>query len=61
MQMTIGNFFFMHLRQVGIEHVFGVPGDFNLQLPEQVKEVEGIEFIGTCNELKFNCHELPIL
>ena len=60
MQMTIGNFLFMHLRQVGIEYVFGVPGDFNLQLLEQVKEVEGIEFIGTCNELKFNYRELPI-
>jgi TPP-dependent 2-oxoacid decarboxylase len=51
MQMTIGNFLFMRLRQVGIGHVFGVPGDFNLQLLEQVEEVEGIEFIGTCNEL----------
>ena len=51
MQMTIGTFLFMRLKQVGIGHVFGVPGDFNLQLLEQIKEVEGIEFIGTCNEL----------
>ncbi|MBN1834024.1 MAG: alpha-keto acid decarboxylase family protein [Deltaproteobacteria bacterium] len=51
MKMTIGNFLFMRLQQVGVEHVFGVPGDFNLQLLEQVKEVDGIEFIGTCNEL----------
>ena len=51
MKMTIGEFLFMRLSQVGIEHVFGVPGDFNLQLLEQVKEVEGIEFVGTCNEL----------
>jgi len=51
MKMTIGNFLFLRLQQVGIEHIFGVPGDFNLQLLEQVKEVDGIEFIGTCNEL----------
>jgi TPP-dependent 2-oxoacid decarboxylase len=51
MKMTIGQFLFSRLRQIGVEHVFGVPGDFNLQLLEQLKEVEGIEFIGTCNEL----------
>ena len=51
MKMTIGDFLFVRLQQIGVEHVFGVPGDFNLQLLEQVKEVGGIEFIGTCNEL----------
>lgn len=51
MKMTIGNFLFTRLQQLGVEHMFGVPGDFNLQLLEQVKEVDGIEFIGTCNEL----------
>lgn len=50
-KMTIGNFLFLRLRQIGIGHVFGVPGDFNLQLLEQIKEVEGIEFVGNCNEL----------
>jgi TPP-dependent 2-oxoacid decarboxylase len=51
MKMTIGSFLFLRLRQAGIEHVFGVPGDFNLQLLEQIKEVKGIDFVGTCNEL----------
>ena len=51
MKMTIGNFLFMRLQQIGVGHVFGVPGDFNLQLLEQIKEVSGIDFIGTCNEL----------
>ena len=51
MKMTIGNFLFMRLQQIGVGHVFGVPGDFNLQLLEQIKEVGGIDFIGTCNEL----------
>lgn len=51
MKTTIGNFLFMRLRQMGIGHVFGVPGDFNLQLLEQLNEAEGVEFVGTCNEL----------
>lgn len=51
MKMNIGIFLFTRLKRVGIEHVFGVPGCFNLQLLGPVKEVEGIELIGTCNEL----------
>jgi indolepyruvate decarboxylase len=51
MKMTIGRFLIMRLQQMGIAHVFGVPGDFNLQLLEQFHEVEGIEFVGNCNEL----------
>ncbi|WP_420238705.1 alpha-keto acid decarboxylase family protein [Telmatobacter bradus] len=49
--MSIGNFLFLRLRQMGIAHVFGVPGDFNLQLLEQLQPAEGIEFVGACNEL----------
>lgn len=51
MKTTIGNYLFTRLRQMGIGHVFGVPGDFNLQLLEQLQEAKGIEFVGTCNEL----------
>lgn len=51
MKMTIGEFLFLRLRQLGVSHVFGVPGDFNLQLLEQIKAVDGIEFVGACNEL----------
>lgn len=51
MKMTIGAFLFERLRQMGVSHVFGVPGDYNLQLLEQMKETQGIEFVGTCNEL----------
>lgn len=51
MKMTIGRFLFRRLREIGVGHVFGVPGDFNLQLLEQLGESDGIEFVGTCNEL----------
>lgn len=51
MKTTIGAFLLKRLRQLGIRHVFGVPGDYNLQFLEQIKEADGLEFIGTCNEL----------
>lgn len=51
MKMTIGHFLFRRLREIGVSHIFGVPGDFNLQLLEQLSEIDGIDFVGTCNEL----------
>ncbi|MFM2485794.1 alpha-keto acid decarboxylase family protein [Celerinatantimonas yamalensis] len=50
-QTTMGHYLWQRLKQMGIRYVFGVPGDFNLQLLEQLSEVDGIEFVGTCNEL----------
>ena len=51
MKMTIGHFLFRRLREIGVSHIFGVPGDFNLQLLEQLSEIDGIDCVGTCNEL----------
>lgn len=51
MKITIGDFLINRLKEVGIEHLIGVPGDFNLQLLEQLKEHEGIRFVGASNEL----------
>ncbi len=51
MHMQIGTFLACRLKEVGIRHVFGVPGDFNLSFLEQIQDVPGIEFIGNCNEL----------
>lgn len=51
MRTTIGEFLLRRLTEIGVEHLLGVPGDYNLQLLEQVKKVDGIKFVGTCNEL----------
>jgi len=51
MKMTIGNFLFSRLQEMGVNKVFGVPGDFNLQLLDQIEEVENLSFVGNCNEL----------
>ncbi|NDU92561.1 MAG: alpha-keto acid decarboxylase family protein [Ferrovum sp.] len=49
--ITIGELLLARLSDMGVRHIFGVPGDFNLQFLEQVSNAAGIEFIGTCNEL----------
>ena len=49
--ITIGELLLARLSDMGVGHIFGVPGDFNLQFLEQISSTTGIEFIGTCNEL----------
>jgi indolepyruvate decarboxylase len=51
MFMEIGEFLNLRLKQIGIQHLFGVPGDFNLSYLEQVEADAQLEFIGNCNEL----------
>ncbi|WAH60828.1 thiamine pyrophosphate-dependent enzyme [Pseudomonas silvicola] len=51
MDMTIGDFLLRRLRELGIDHLFGVPGDYNLAFLEQVEARDDIQFIGNCNEL----------
>ncbi|ENW78765.1 hypothetical protein F909_03727 [Acinetobacter sp. ANC 3929] len=51
MFIEIGDFLNLRLKQMGIQHLFGVPGDFNLSYLEQVEAGAQLEFIGNCNEL----------
>lgn len=51
MKTTIGAFLLQRLREIGVTHIPGVPGDYNLQFLEQIDDAQGIDFIGTCNEL----------
>lgn len=51
MFIEIGDFLNLRLKQMGIQHLFGVPGDFNLSYLEQVEADAKLEFIGNCNEL----------
>jgi indolepyruvate decarboxylase len=48
--MAIGDFLVRRLQEAGIGHVFGVPGDFNLELLRQMEDA-GLEWVGTCNEM----------
>ena len=51
MFMEIGHFLNQRLTALGIQHVFGVPGDFNLSYLEQIEEHDALEFVGNCDEL----------
>jgi indolepyruvate decarboxylase len=49
--MTVGEFLLRRLREAGIGHAFGVPGDYNLELLQQLEDSGTLEWVGTCNEL----------
>jgi indolepyruvate decarboxylase len=48
---TIGNYLLSRLSEMGIRHILGVPGDFNLWFLEQTLNDGQIAFVGCCNEL----------
>ncbi|WP_043269018.1 thiamine pyrophosphate-binding protein [Streptomyces sp. CT34] len=50
-EITVGDYLLRRLREMGIEHVFGVPGDYNLGFLDRVLAFPGLEWVGTCNEL----------
>jgi indolepyruvate decarboxylase len=50
-RMKIGDFLLRRLQEAGIRHLFGVPGDYNLTLLQQLQDSGVLKWIGTCNEL----------
>jgi indolepyruvate decarboxylase len=49
--MTIGDFLLRRLEEAGVGHLFGVPGDFNLELLQQLEDGGTLKWVGTCSEL----------
>jgi indolepyruvate decarboxylase len=49
--MTIGDFLLRRLGEAGVGHLFGVPGDYNLELLQQLEDGGVMKWVGTCNEL----------
>jgi indolepyruvate decarboxylase len=50
LEITVADYLLIRLKEIGVEHLFGVPGDFVLGFLNQVLKSE-IKYIGTCNEL----------
>jgi indolepyruvate decarboxylase len=48
---TVGAYLAARLVQLGVTHLFGLPGDFNLTLLDELLAVEGIDWSGSTNEL----------
>ncbi|HGM5336672.1 TPA: alpha-keto acid decarboxylase family protein [Serratia marcescens] len=51
MKIKIGEFIVQQLHALNIRHVFGLPGDYNLNLLELLEKDNQIAFVGNCNEL----------
>ena len=51
MKQSMGNFLLRRLQEAGIRHIFGVPGDYNLGLMQQLEDRGEPVWIGNCNEL----------
>ncbi|CBG39488.1 alpha-keto acid decarboxylase family protein [Helicobacter mustelae] len=51
MKISIGQYLLNRLKDYGIEHIFGVPGDYNLGFLDLIEDDEDLEWIGNCNEL----------
>jgi TPP-dependent 2-oxoacid decarboxylase len=49
--ITAGAYVAHRLREVGVEHLFGVPGDFNLTLLDTIAATGLLQWIGSPNEL----------
>ena len=50
METTVGQYLLIRLKEIGVDHLFGVPGDFVMGFFNQVMKSD-LKYIGTCNEL----------
>ena len=49
-EITVAEYLLIRLKEIGVDHLFGVPGDFVLGFFNQILKSE-IKYVGTCNEL----------
>jgi pyruvate decarboxylase len=49
--VALGRYLWERIHQLGVNHIFGVPGDFNLTLLDHIYNVEGLNWVGNTNEL----------
>jgi TPP-dependent 2-oxoacid decarboxylase len=49
--ISVGIYLASRLRQLGVEHLFGMPGDFNLALLDDMLNDPGLRWVGSTNEL----------
>lgn len=48
---TVGDYLLTRLQEMGVKHLFGVPGDYNLQFLDRVIAHPEISWVGCANEL----------
>ena len=50
-QPTVAEYALARIAQLGIDHVFGVPGDYAFSIDDAVENVPGLHWVGCANEL----------
>src|SRR5215467_5704139 len=51
MSETVIEHVLRRLKSIGIDHIFGVPGDYAFPVEDAIVNFPGIEWVGCCNEL----------
>ena len=49
-EITVAEYLLTRLKEIGVDHLFGVPGDFVLGFLNQALKSD-LKYVGTCNEL----------
>ncbi|AOA65026.1 Phenylpyruvate decarboxylase [Komagataella phaffii CBS 7435] len=49
--ISLSEYIYLRIAQLGVKSIFGVPGDFNLNLVDELDKVPQLKWIGCCNEL----------
>lgn len=49
--MKVSDYLIACLKSIGIEHFFGLPGDYNFEILYSINRTSGVEWIGCTNEL----------
>ncbi len=49
--MTLGDLVISVVKKLGVEHIFGVPGDYNLRFLDYIIDDKNLKWVGSCNEL----------
>jgi TPP-dependent 2-oxoacid decarboxylase len=48
---TVGDYLLGRLQELGVRHLFGVPGDYVLGFNAQIEATPGVQWVANCNEL----------
>ncbi len=51
LKITVGELLLLRLKQLGINHIFGVPGDYNLLFLDQIVNNKSFKWVNCSNEL----------
>lgn len=51
MKITLADYLILRINELGIKHVFGVPGDYNLNFLDYIMASDDLTWVGNCNEL----------